>query len=71
VKTALALVLAFIAPVHLRFAVLGVPVSVPVAWLLIAAEALAVAGTAYLTFRAARRFRSAPWPRLAFAGGRS
>jgi hypothetical protein len=70
VKAALvALVLGTIAPSHVRFAVLGIPVSVPVTWFLIAAEALAVAGTAYLTARAIRRFRSAPWPRFAFASG--
>jgi hypothetical protein len=64
-KTALiALVLATVAPAHVSIG----PVSVPVTWLLAAAEVLAAAGCAWLTARAVRRFRSTPWPRPA-AGG--
>lgn len=68
-KAAIVALLLAIAPAHIRFAVLGIPVSVPVTWLVIAAEAVAVTGTAYLAARAIRRFRSSPWPRLAYAPG--
>ncbi len=58
------------AQVHIRFAVLGVPVSLPVVWLLLAAEVLAAAGGAVLVARKLRGFRpplfvmarrAAPW----------
>jgi hypothetical protein len=44
--------------------VAGVPVSLPAAWLILAAEALAVVVIAWLAIRVLRRrFRSAPWMR--------
>ena len=52
-----------VAPAHVRFAVLGVPVSVPAAWLVLAAEVLAAVVTTWLAVRVIRRFRSAPWVR--------
>ena len=58
----IALIVAF-APAHIRVAVVGVHVSVPAAWLILAAEGLAVVVTAWLTVRVIRRFRSAPWMR--------
>jgi hypothetical protein len=51
------------APAHIRFAIVGVPVSVPAAWLILAAEFVSAAVTAWLVVRAIRRFRSAPWLR--------
>jgi hypothetical protein len=68
VKALLAALIVALAPAHIRFAVAGVPVSVHAAWLILAAEVLAAAVTAWLVVRSVRRFRSAPWPRLA-AGG--
>ena len=67
-KALLAALIVALAPVHIRFAVVGVPVSVPAAWLILAAEILAAAVTAWLAVRVIRRFRSAPWMR-ATAGG--
>jgi len=67
-KALLAVLVVALAPAHIRFAVAGVPVSVTAAWLILAAEILAAAVTAWLAIRVIRRFRSAPWPRLA-AGG--
>ena len=52
-----------LAPAHVRFAVLGVPVSVSAAWLILAAEILAAAVTIWLAVRVIRRSRVAPWPR--------
>lgn len=64
-KTALAaLVLATVAPRHVT---LG-PVVVPVWWLLVLGEALAVAGGAWLAVRCVRRYRARRWPRLAYGG---
>jgi hypothetical protein len=68
VKAILAVLLVALAPAHIRFAVAGVHVSVPAAWLILAAEILAAAVTTWLAVRVIRRFRSAPWLRLA-AGG--
>jgi hypothetical protein len=68
VKALLAVLLVAFAPAHIRFAVAGVPVSVPAAWIILAAEVLAAAVIAWLAVRVIRRFRSAPWPRPA-AGG--
>ena len=62
-KALLAVLLVAIAPAHLRFAILGIPVSIPAAWLILAAEFLAAAVTAWLVVRAIRRFRSVPWLR--------
>jgi hypothetical protein len=70
-KALLAALIVALAPVHVRFAVAGVPVSVPAAWLLLAAEGLLAAALAVLVVRVIRRFRSSPWPRLATAGGAS
>ncbi len=67
-KALLAALIAALAPVHARFAVLGVPVSVSAAWLILGAEVLAAAVIAFLAGRAIRRFRSAPWMRPVFAG---
>jgi len=68
VKTALlALVLTTITPAHIRFTLFGTPMSLPVCWLLAAAELLAAAGGAWLTIRVLRRFRSSPYPRLAWS----
>jgi hypothetical protein len=69
VKAALiALVLTVAAPVHVGVTLLGSPVQFPAGWLVIASEAFAAAALAYSAVRALRRFRSAPWLRLA-AGG--
>jgi hypothetical protein len=68
VKALIAVLVVALAPAHLRFAVLGVPVSVSALWLIIAAEGLAVAVTTWLAVRAIRRFRSTPWMRPV-AGG--
>ena len=62
-KTLAAALVVALAPAHVRFAVAGVPVSVPAAWLILAAEVLAAAVTIWLAVRVIRRFRSAPWPR--------
>ena len=62
-KALFAVLVVTLAPAHIRFAVLGVPVSVPAAWLILAAEFLAAAVTAWLVVRAIRRFRSVPWLR--------
>ena len=52
-KAVLAVLVVALAPAYIRFAVAGVPVSVPAAWLAV---------------RVIRRFRSAPWARPV-AGG--
>ena len=62
-KALLAALVVALAPAHIRFAVAGFPVSVPAAWLILPAEVLAAAVTAWLAVRAVRRFRSAPWMR--------
>jgi hypothetical protein len=70
VRVVLAVLIAVLAPAHVRFAVFGVPVSVPAGWLILAGEVLVTAAVAaWLATRVIRRFRSAPWPRPAFAGG--
>ena len=66
-KALLAVLLVATAPAHVRFAVAGIPASIPVAWLILAAEFLAAAVTAWLVVRAIRCFRSAPWLRLSGA----
>ena len=63
-KALLAVLVVALAPVHVRFAVLGVPVSIPAVWLILAAESLAAAVGLWLAVRVIRRFRSAPWIRL-------
>jgi hypothetical protein len=68
VKALIAVLVVAIAPAHLRFAILGIPVSISAAWLILAAEILAVAVTAWLAVRVIRRFRSRPWMRPV-AGG--
>jgi hypothetical protein len=68
VKTLLAVLIVALAPAHIRFAVAGVPVSVPAAWLILVAEVLVAVVIGWLVVRVIRRFRSAPWPRQA-AGG--
>ncbi len=62
-KALLVVLLVAIAPAHLRFAILGIPVSIPAAWLILAAELLAAAVTAWLVVRMVRSFRSTPWLR--------
>jgi hypothetical protein len=62
-KALLAALIIGLAPVHIRFAVAGVPVSVSAAWLILAAEVLAAAVTAWMVLRVVRRFRSTPWLR--------
>ena len=66
-KTAL-LVLAVTtaAPSHITFAVLGLTVSLPVAWLILAGELLVAAVLIWLAVRVLRRFRSSPFPRPAW-----
>lgn len=59
------LVLTIAGPAHLRLSVLGCPVSVPAAWLILLAEAAALAVVTPLTVRSIRRSRSAPWWRFA------
>jgi hypothetical protein len=68
VKALLVALAVAVAPAHVRFAVAGVPVSVPAAWLILAAEILTAAVTVWLAVRVIRRFRSAPWMRPT-AGG--
>jgi hypothetical protein len=68
VKALLVALVVAIAPAHVRFAILGVPVSIPALVLVLAAEGLAAAAVTWLAVRAIRRFRSAPWMRPA-AGG--
>jgi hypothetical protein len=62
-KALLVALVVMLAPAHVRFAVLGVPVSVPAAWLILAAEILTAVVTTWLAVRMIRRFRSAPWVR--------
>ena len=62
-KVLLVGLLVAIAPAHLRFAILGIPVSIPAAWLILTAELLAAVVTAWLVVRMARSFRSTPWLR--------
>jgi len=54
-----ALVLMAFAPARIRFAA----VSVPAAWLILAAEVLVTAVVLVLAVREIHRFRSAPWLR--------
>ena len=68
-KTLLAVLAVAFAPAHVRFAVAGIPVPVPAAWLLLAAEVLVTTVLAVLAVRVIRRFRSAPWLRPGFGGG--
>jgi hypothetical protein len=69
VKALIAALIVALAPVHVRFAVAGIRVSVPATWLILGAEILAVIVTAWLAIRVIRcRFRSAPWMRP-IAGG--
>ncbi len=56
-KAILAVLIAALAPLHVRFAVAGVPVSVPAGWLVLAGEVLAAAGLGWLVVRALRGFR--------------
>ena len=62
-KALIAVLVIALAPVHVRFAVAGVPVSVSAAWFILAAEVLLTAVLAVLVVRVLRRFRSAPWLR--------
>lgn len=62
-KALISVLIIALAPAHIRFAIVGVPVSVPTAWLILAAEFVSAAVTAWLVVRAIRRFRSAPWLR--------
>ena len=62
-KALIALLVVALAPAHVRFAVVGIPVSVPAVWLILAAEILAAAAGLWLAVRVIRRFRSAPWVR--------
>jgi uncharacterized membrane protein len=68
VKALLAVLVVAIAPAHVRFAVLGIPVQVPALWLVLAAEVLLSAVLAVLVVRVVRRFRSSPCMRPV-AGG--
>jgi hypothetical protein len=67
-KALLTALIVALAPAHIRFAVAGVPVSVSAGWLILAAEVLAAAVTAWLAVRVIRRFRSAPWMRPVSGG---
>jgi hypothetical protein len=67
-KALIAVLIIALAPAHIRFVVVGVPVSFPAGWLILAVEALAVVVIAWLAVRVIRRFRSAAWIRPA-AGG--
>ena len=59
-KALIALLIVALAPAHVRFAVAGVPVSVPAAAFILVAEGVAVIVTAWLAIRVLRRrFRSA------------
>ena len=60
----IALVVTAVAPAHIRFVILGQPVSLPAIWLLAVDELLAAAGSAWLAVRALRRFRSSPYRRF-------
>src|SRR5438552_1874800 len=59
-KALLAVLVVALAPAHIRFAVLGVPVSVSAGWLILAAEVLAAAVTGYV-FLASGRVAPAPY----------
>ena len=66
-KTALlVLVVTTAAPSHITFAILGLTVSLPVAWLILAGELLVAAVLIWLAVRVLRRFRSSPFPRPAW-----
>ena len=65
----LVLVLTTAAPSHITFAILGFPVSLPVAGLILGAEVFAAGALIWLAVRVLRRFRSSPWPRPAFPAG--
>jgi hypothetical protein len=67
-KALIVVLVVAIAPARLRFAILGIPVSISAAWFILAAEGLAVVVTAWLVVRTIRRFRSTPWMRPV-AGG--
>ena len=60
----IALVVTAVAPAHIRFVILGQPVSLPAIWLLAVGELLATAGSTWLAVRALRRFRSSPFRRF-------
>ena len=62
-KALLVALIVALTPAQVRFAIVGVPVSLSAAWLILAAEILAAAVTAWLVVRVIRRFRSAPWLR--------
>lgn len=66
-KALLAVLAVVLAPARIRFAAAGVPVSVPAAWLILAAEVLVTAVVLAPAVREIRRFRSAPWLRPAGA----
>ena len=70
-KALLAVLVVALAPAHIRFAVAGVPVSVPAVWLILAAELAAAAGGTWLAVRVIRRrFRSSPCMRPIAGGAR-
>jgi hypothetical protein len=58
-------VLTTLAPSRITVAVFGCAVSVPAGVLILAAELIAAAGTAWLAVRCLRGFRSSPYPRAA------
>ena len=68
-KAVLAVLIVALAPSRITFGVLGFTVSLPAGWLILAAELLASGAAVWLVIRAARRFRSSPFVRPAFAGG--
>ena len=69
-KALIAVLVIALAPAHIRFAVAGVPVSVPAAWLILAAELLVAVVLAVIVIRVIRRLRSAPWMRPIAGGAR-
>ena len=60
----IALVVTVVALAHIRFVILGQPVSLPAIWLPAVGELLAAAGSTWLAVRALRRFRSSPYRRF-------
>jgi hypothetical protein len=68
VKALLAVLVVAIAPAHVRFAVLGVPVPVAAGWLILAAEILLTAVLAVVVVRVIRLFRSSPCMRPVTGG---
>jgi hypothetical protein len=70
VKAALiGLVLTVAGPARLHITIFAAPASIPVAWLILLAEVIAVGVLLRLALPVLCRFRSAPWPRFTGPAG--